>query len=274
MTAAITIHFKKSETTIACIDSLLKDNWAPILVWDNSGDAGVSFQDLYSNYAKNPRVILIPNSQNLGFGKGMNAALAALGHHSYFGPVLLINNDAKVQKGLRLALEAQLAQTNAPALIAPRLNQDGHEQGWMYYQPWLALVTKRPFWGSFAYLSGCCLLVHRTDNTQPLFDESFFMYGEDVELCSRMRRHGKQLVLLDRSFLHHDGLASSGHASTAYEQYMVRSHWLLAEKLASNPLSATLMRTLRIPVLLARACLRSWRYKSWIPLRSISKIFK
>lgn len=60
--------------------------------------------------------------------------------------------------------------------------QDGEEQGWLYYQPWLALVTKRPVWGSFAYLSGCCLLVQRPDNTQPLFDETFFMYGEDVEL--------------------------------------------------------------------------------------------
>ena len=274
MTAAITIHFRKPNLTSACIDSLLADGWAPILVWDNSADAGASLQELQTRYAAEPRVMLAANPNNLGFGKGMNAALAALGRYGYAGPVLLVNNDAQVQPGMRIALEARLTHTNTPMLIAPRLMQDGQEQGWLYYQPWLALVTKRPVWGSFAYLSGCCLLVQRPDNTQPLFDETFFMYGEDVELSWRMRRQGGQLVLLDRSYLQHDGLGSSGHASAAYERYLVQSHWLLAGKLASNAVSATLMRVSRIPSLLARACLRSWRYRSWVPLRAISRLFE
>ena len=274
MTAAITIHFKNPKLTSACIDRLLADGWAPILVWDNSEDAGGSLQDLQTRYAAEPRVVLVTNPRNLGFGKGMNAALAALGRYGYAGPVLLVNNDAQVQPGMRLALEARLTHTNTPMLIAPRLMQDGQEQGWLYYQPWLALVTKRPVWGSFAYLSGCCLLVQRPDNTQPLFDETFFMYGEDVELSWRMRRQGGQLVLLDRSYLQHDGLGSSGHASAAYERHLVQSHWLLAGKLASNAFSATLMRALRIPSLLARACLRSWRYRSWVPLRAFIDLLR
>lgn len=69
-------------------------------------------------------------------------------------------------------------------------------------------------------------------------------------------------MLLDHSYLEHDGLGSSGHASPAYERYLVQSHWLLAGKLASHAFSATLMRVLRIPSLLARAYLRSWRYCS------------
>ncbi|WP_043464358.1 hypothetical protein [Azovibrio restrictus] len=272
MTAAITIHFRNPKLTSACIDSLLADGWAPILVWDNSADAGASLRELQTRYALEPRVVLAANPCNLGFSKGMNAALNALGHYGYAGPVLLVNNDAQVQEGLRLALEAQLTHTSTPMLIAPRLMQDGKEQGWLYYQPWLALVTKHPVLGSFAYLSGCCLLVQRPDNTQPLFDDSFFMYGEDVELSWRIRRQGGQLVLIDRGYVHHDGLASSGHASAAYEQYLVQSHWLLAGKLAPNAFSAIMMRVLRIPSLLARACLRSWRYRSWVPLRAILKI--
>ena len=78
MTAAITIHFKKPKLTSACIDSLLADGWAPILVWDNSEDAGASLQELQTRYAAKPRVVLVTNPRNLGFGKGMNAALAAL----------------------------------------------------------------------------------------------------------------------------------------------------------------------------------------------------
>jgi GT2 family glycosyltransferase len=98
----------------------------------------------------------------------MNAALAELGRRGHAGPVLLVNNDAEVLTGMRAALLAALPRDSAvPALVAPRILQDGHIQGWLYYQRWLALVTRRPLPGSVAYLSGCCLLVRRADNAEP-----------------------------------------------------------------------------------------------------------
>lgn len=275
MTAAITIHFRKPELTARCIDSLLADGWAPVLVWDNSADEGRSLQILAARYAGEPRVQLVGNPVNLGFGKGMNAALAELSRRGYAGPVLLVNNDAEVLPGMREAMLAALPRDEAvPALVAPRILQDGRAHGWLYYQPWLALVTERPLPGSFAYLSGCCLLVRRVDNAAPLFDEDFFMYGEDVELSWRWRRQGGALVLLEESWLHHAGSASSGQASAAYERFLVGSHWLLARKLADGLLQSVLMRLLRIPSLTLRAALRSLRYRSCIPLRSLDQLFK
>ena len=274
MSAAITIHFRKPALTAACIDSLLADGWAPVLVWDNSEDEGRSLQTLAARYADEPRVRLVANSVNHGFGKGMNAALAELGRSGHTGPVLLINNDAQVKPGMRDALHAPLHNTHGQALIAPRIQQDGVEQGWLYYQPWLALVTRRKLPGSFPYLSGCCLLVCRDDNAQPLFDEDFFMYGEDVELSWRMRRKGAALVLLEGIWLHHAGSASTGQASTAYERFLVGSHWMLARKLADGTLQAVLMRLLRIPSLTLRAVLRSLRYRSWVPFRSLGQLLR
>ena len=275
MTAAITIHFRKPELTARCVDSLLADGWNPILVWDNSEDEGHSLQALAARYAGEPRVQLVANPANLGFGKGMNAALAELGRRGDAGPVLLVNNDAEALPGMRAALLAALPHDSAvPALVAPRILQDGQVQGWLYYQRWLALVTRRPLPGSIAYLSGCCLLVRRADHAAPLFDEDFFMYGEDVELSWRWRNQGGALVLLEDAWLHHAGSASSGQASAAYERFLVGSHWLLARKLADGPVQAVLMRLLRIPSLTLRAALRSWRYRSWIPLRSLDQLCK
>lgn len=269
MTAAVTIHFRKPDLTATCIDSLVADGWSPVLVWDNSADGGTSLSVLQARYAEEPRVRLPKNAANLGFGKGMNAALGELGRCGYVGPVLLINNDAKVMPGMRVALLAGLEGCSSPALIAPRILQDGSEQGWLYYQRWLALVTHRPLPGSFAYLSGCCLLVDRADNTQPLFDEDFFMYGEDVELSWRMRKQGGRLELLDRAWLVHEGSASSGAASETYERFLVQSHWILAGKLSTNAGAQIVMRVLRMPSLLARACLRAWRYRSLVPLLAL-----
>lgn len=275
MTAAITIHFRQPALTAKCIDSLLADGWAPVLVWDNSADEGRSLQALVARFAGEPRVQLVGNPVNLGFGKGMNAALAELGRRGHAGPVLLVNNDAQVLPGMRAALLAALPGDIAvPALAAPRILQDGRAQGWLYYHRWLALVTRRPLPGSFAYLSGCCLLVRRADNAAPLFDEGFFMYGEDVELSWRWRRQGGALVLLEHAWLHHAGSASTGQASAAYERFLVGSHWLLVRKLADGPLQAMLMRLLRVPSLTLRAAVRSLRYRSWVPLRSLGQLFK
>lgn len=274
MTAAITIHFRNPELTQNCIDSLLADGWAPVLVWDNSEDGGDTLSILESRYSWDTRVKLVANTTNLGFGKGMNAALGELGRCGYNGPVLLVNNDARVVPGMRAALEARLSNDSVPTLVAPRIRQDGQEQGWLHYQPWLALVTHHAVLGSFAYLSGCCLLVHRSDNALPLFDEDFFMYGEDVELSWRMRREGGRLILLDRAWVEHEGSASSGQASEAYERFLVTSHWLLADKLANNSAKTLFMRAFRIITLVIRAILRTLRYKSWVPLRALSEIFR
>lgn len=274
MSAAITIHFRKPALTAACIDSLLADGWAPILVWDNSADDGRSLQTLTARYGKDPRVQLVNNPVNLGFGKGMNAALAELERRGHAGPVLLVNNDTEVLPGMRAALLAALPRDSAvPALVAPKILQDGKAQGWLYYHRWLALVTRRPLPGSFAYLSGCCLLVQRADNAAPLFDEDFFMYGEDVELSWRWQKQGGALVLLEGVWVRHAGSASSGQASATYERFLVESHWLLARKLADGPLQAALMRLLRVPSLTLRAVLRSLRYRSWVPLRSLDQVF-
>lgn len=269
MSAAITIHFRKPELTAICIDSLLVDGWAPILVWDNSADDGATLRVLQAKFSSDSRVLWGGNEGNLGFGKGMNAALAELGHRGYAGPVLLINNDARVTAGMYAALHAPLQTATTPTLVAPRIEQDGMEQGWLNYQPWFALVTRKHLPGSFAYLSGCCLLVHRADNAQPLFDQDFFMYGEDVELSWRWHRQGGSLVLLDRIWLAHQGSASSGEASKAYENFLVHSHWLLARKIAANGTMRFLMHLARLPSMLMRACLRSLRYRSLVPLAAL-----
>lgn len=267
MTAAITIHFKRPELTAGCIDSLLADGWTPIIVWDNSADGGVSLRPLEERYANNNHVQIVCNSNNLGFGKGMNAAMALLGGQQGAGPVLLVNNDARIRRGMKAALHEPLRDSNVPTLVAPQIEQDGQVQGWLYYHPWFALVTRRNLPESFAYLSGCCLLVSRPDNSQPLFDEDFFMYGEDVELSWRWRRQGGRLVLLEQAYLEHIGSASSGQASKIYERNLVQSHWMLAEKIGSNAFSITLMRVFRMPVLFVRACVRSLRFRSLVPLR-------
>ncbi len=270
MSAAITIHFHDSALTARCIDSLMADGWEPVLVWDNSEDDGRSLLHLRARYTDSDKVWFVQASRNLGFGKGMNAAMADLAGRGHVGPLLLLNNDAVAMPGMREALLAQARKIDPPALLAPRILQDGTKQGWRYYQPWFGLVTRRPLPGSFSFLSGCALMVLRTEYSAPLFDEDFFMYGEDVELSWRMQRHGGSLALLDGAWVVHEGAASTGQASQGYERFMVRSHWLLSRKLAGSTWTRWGMTATKLPFLLLRALWRSVRYGSLAPLRALA----
>lgn len=268
MTAAITIHYKKASLTRRCVSTLLDDGWEPVLIWDNSADGGTSIRELELFFSDRPEVMIVVSPTNLGFGKGMNSALKHLEQKGYSGDTLLINNDTQVKRGMREAITNNLHNISTPTLTAPCLRQNKEERRWLYYHPWLALVTRSALPGSFPYLTGCCLLLSNIDTKEPLFDEDFFMYGEDVELSWRLQKQGGKLQLLEGEWLEHEGSASTGEASELYEQFLVRSHRLLAAKLASNRASKFWMQAARVPTLFARACLRSIRFKSLTPLKA------
>ena len=272
--AAITLHFRDHCITASCVDSLLADGWMPVLIWDNTEDDGASAARLRERYGNDRRVVIATAGRNLGFGPGMNAALAELSVLGVAGPVLLINNDATVRPGMRSEMQNVVPRGSVPALLAPRVEQRGAVDGWMFYQPWLGMVTKRGLVGSHSYLSGCCLLVVRRDTTSPLFDPSFFMYGEDVELSYRWRRQGGRLILLDEAWVTHVGSASSRDASDFYERCLVRAHCLLARKLAGGRVQQVIMTLLRVPTLALRATLRALRSRSLRPLRALSEIVR
>ncbi|HEX7802017.1 MAG TPA: hypothetical protein VF471_04600 [Pseudoxanthomonas sp.] len=272
MTPAITINFRKAELTAACVRSLIADGWGPILVWDNSADGGVSAASLRPLLAGMENVHLVESQSNLGFAAGMNRALAWLATREPPGPVMLINNDATVVPGLRVALLAATETALAPTLVAPQIAQSGSVQGWKFYQPWFGLVLDTPIWGAVPYLSGCCLLVNRKDNSKPLFDEAFFMYGEDVELSSRIIAQGGRLSLVPVAYVDHVGSAGSGAASEFYERHMVRAHWILASRLSSGAGEEFLRKVLKFPALVLRALIRSLRYRSVEPLKALREV--
>jgi N-acetylglucosaminyl-diphospho-decaprenol L-rhamnosyltransferase len=72
------------------------------------------------------------------------------------------------------------------------------------------------------WLSGACLVFRRelVDQVGPL-DGSYFLYGEDMDWCRRMRAAGGRLVFLADHDLGHARAASSGHE-------VVSTDWLTA----------------------------------------------
>lgn len=264
------LNYQDANRTISCIESLLDQSIETIVVWDNSADSGVSASKIREHFPDTKKIHIHISNWNLGFSAGVNNGLMYIKKIKPDAYVLLINNDARLlpegAKKLCLALE----ENNKSVISFPNIDHSGTVIGCAYYHYWTGLLSWTPKPNSFRYASGCCLLIALPRISLPLFDEDFFMYGEDMELGWRLRNEPEALVHVPELLVFHEGSASSKLGSTFYEERLVACHLILTKKLASqNIFRHAALYALRLLVLSARAILRSYRFRSSIPLKAL-----
>ena len=179
-----------------------------------------------------PRVHVIANAENVGFARACNQ-----GNRETNGPhILLLNPDCLLSNDICTLMVQYLAARPGVGMLGPHIRQlDGADDlhsprllptlwsdfcdrsGLADRFPRSRLVARHhmPDWdrsisGSVEGLSGACLmLVRRALEQVGLFDEGFFMFGEDVDLCLRMRRAGWQVHYRGDAIVTHRGGAST-----------------------------------------------------------------
>jgi GT2 family glycosyltransferase len=201
-----------------------------IIVVDNASSDG-SPELVESRF---PRVRLIRNQVNLGFAKANNLGTAA----SSGRYVCLINSDVKVLPDCISRLVDYSEQHPDVGMAGPRIiGADGKLQRscrgfptlWNMLCRALALDTIFPrrkwltgyslsYWSQDCIrqvdiLTGCFWLIRRETLARVgLLDESFFMYGEDMDWCKRFRLGGSKVVFVPLAEAIHYGGASSSNS--------------------------------------------------------------
>jgi GT2 family glycosyltransferase len=179
-----------------------------------------------------PGVRLIASKDNLGFARGSNlAASQATGDC-----ILYLNPDTELVTNALHGMWRTLAtQPLCGAVSCKLLNSDGsvqltcaaeipsprNELSSMLFLdrlfPGSALLSARElaYWDHLdsrdvPCLSGACLMARRATLDQiGGFDESLFIYGEDVDLCCRIAALGFTLrYMANETVFHHEGAAS------------------------------------------------------------------
>jgi len=194
--------------------------------------------------AEFPETRLVRNRENVGFSRANNQGLSA----AAAAYVLILNSDAEITPGALPALAALLDARPRVGAVGPRtLNPDGTVQ--VSFGPALtpraewrqrrlvrgvkrrdpaalaeaearSSVEREPDW-----VSGSCLLA-RKDALAAVggFDEAFFLYEEDVDLCLRLRRAGWSVVFTPAAaVVHHLGRSTEADPARARLEYH-RSH--------------------------------------------------
>jgi len=170
-----------------------------------------------------PRVRVLEPGANLGFGAANNLAAEEARGES----LLLINADAWIEGGALDLLHKHLQRDERLALVAPTLRYpDGRPQfAWspergvlgeaiqrlrnrFEERPWSHGAAARAV-GRLAgrlWFTAACVLV-RTEAFRAVkgFDEGFFLYFEDVDLCVRLEKAGWRLAQEPDAVAHHAG---------------------------------------------------------------------
>lgn len=186
--------------------------------------------------AEFPDVVLLSMSTNRGFARANNAAFAL----SDADALLLLNSDAELSPDALGAMVGEVAADQRLGVAGPMLvGADGRIQyeggrrdptilgefgnithlntrlpssvfGRYLMNEWDHRSTR-----DVAVLSGACMLIRRSALGGRLFCEDFFMYGEDIELCQRLRAAGWRMRYVSAAEVAHRGGATSKRARTS-----------------------------------------------------------
>jgi hypothetical protein len=274
---AVVLDYQGAEKTGKCLLSLIGQGIRTAYVLDNSEADGASAElraavGRVRSTQPDFSIEILSTGKNLGFGGGVNFVLRhdrrSESAHDYY---LLLNNDAVAGPGLVAALRAALQKDSAIALVAPRILSDdaGREFG-IWYHRYFGLLLSRPGRGRFHYFTGCCLLFAKELVADSgIFNEAFFMYGEDAELGWRLQRQGRKTVCATDAFVRHNLGPSVDRTGFFYEYHMARGHLLLSVKTCLHPMAIPLLVLTKYLVLTLRAIVRSARNRTLIPFAAL-----
>lgn len=219
LVSVIIISFNTADLTLKSISCVkkskqFKKNEIEIIVVDNaSSDTSVS-----QVKEKYPQVKIIKNLKNVGFGLANNQAIKA----SKAKFILLLNSDAFVNPDTIKTLLQELAENNNIIAVAPQLlNRDGSIQHSAGYLPtlkrviaWMFCLDRLPLLSDLIkpyhisktswykqnrspdWVIGACVLLRKSELARVGgFDESIFMYAEEVELFLRLKKKFKKRIL-------------------------------------------------------------------------------
>jgi N-acetylglucosaminyl-diphospho-decaprenol L-rhamnosyltransferase len=276
-TFAILINYHNSDLTLRCIESLDGQVFHIVIV-DNSADRN-EFAKLQSRITRaadhipSAKCECITSNKNLGFSKGIQYGLDYINAKYSYDAILIINNDAIAHAGMVDHLQKMFLAHEKQAIVAPEATI-GSTPTMMWYNRLFGMIHDKPKPFSFPFLTGACLLIPPSLTVPSLFDQSFFMYGEDVELAWRLKKAGIPCLICPEATYEHEGCASAPKGNRFNEYHMVCSHFLLASKLTENKVLQYLFLSGRLIFFFMRALVRAFRQRSYVPLSAYLDVLR
>ena len=190
----IIVSFRSGHIIEKCIKSI-KPN-VKIIIVENSDNINV--KNYLENKFSNVEVIIA--KENLGYGKGNNLGISKVNTQYAF----ILNPDAVLEDNCLPELyKAQLLLKGDFTILAPNLfNNYG------YFLNSNKNINKEIL--EVDYVKGFAMLINlKKIHPKDLFDENFFLFLEEIDLCKRIKQSGGKIFVIQNSKIHHLGKQAS-----------------------------------------------------------------
>lgn len=255
--AIVILNWNGTKDTNQCLESIEKCQMfrqrrikCQIVVVDNGSREKFKVQ---SEKLK-VEVKIIRNEENLGFAGGNNVGIRfALKHGVDY--VLILNNDTIVSKNLVEELVKVADSNEKIGIAAPKIyfapgfefHKDRYtkdEQGKVIWYAGGEMDLDNVLGhhrgvdevdtGQFDeisptdFASGCCLLIKKEVLERVgMFDEAYFLYYEDSDLCQRVKGKGYRILFVPSAIIWHKNAGSAGGSGSKLQDYYITRNRLL-----------------------------------------------
>lgn len=249
----IIVHFQSQKPLLNCLKSIVKisDKTAFEVIIVNNDAQQLT---LPSNIKQKLAITLVNSPKNLGYGGGNNLGVKkAKGKYLWF-----LNPDTIVNDGVIDQLVKFLENNPQVGIVAPTIT---HENGSSYQIQGSTDLTPLATIFSHSFLAklwpnnpirrqhllfdtdqaltrevgaapGSVLMISRKlFNEVGQFDENFFLYYEEHDLCKRIRNIGKQVYILAKpKVIHIGGQSSRKSTASLADHYFKQSRFYYHQK--------------------------------------------
>lgn len=230
---AVVLYYRHGRDVSATISSLDRQSHRPaniVLVDNNSEDGVIDTLQMEGSLPAN--LLIVTLSTNVGYAGGMNTGFDQLPPNL---PYVLFMTHELLLESTAVAHLTALASDEKAAIVGPSLTLPGGgvwSSGGYFRRGGAAIHSSTAIAGRFReseWLDGSCLLMDSESfKAVGKFNESYFLYWEDADLCARLRETGRVLC---------SGLARAQQSTQSAPIYFNTCNRLRYWRLRRDPLN-------------------------------------
>jgi N-acetylglucosaminyl-diphospho-decaprenol L-rhamnosyltransferase len=190
----VIVCFRSDNIIDQCLKSINPD--IKVVIVENSNNSFI--KDRLEKKFSNVRVLI--SGDNIGYGRGNNLGLSEVKTKYAF----ILNPDAYLEKyTLKELYEVKKFLNEDFSILSPKI-----------FNNKILDVTesKKKDFTKVNFVKGFAMLLNLEKiNVKKIFDENFFLFLEEIDLCKRINDSGGKIYIVPKSIIYHNGKESSGN---------------------------------------------------------------
>jgi len=190
----VIVCFKSDHIIDQCLKSI--NPHIKVVIVENSNNSFI--KDRLEKKFSNVRVLI--SGDNIGYGRGNNLGLSEVKTKYAF----ILNPDAYLEKyTLKELYEVKKFLNEDFSILSPKI-----------FNNKILDVTesKKKDFTKVNFVKGFAMLLNLEKiNVKKIFDENFFLFLEEIDLCKRINDSGGKIYIVPKSIIYHNGKESSGN---------------------------------------------------------------